>query len=134
MDTPFLHCADALPAGASLDRGSVHGLSTPGGDNDLGVPADHLVGVHHALAPGSLVTQLREDVATAGQLDDLRHPADARDQRVMPFLEIHARPVRPDAGELPHLTDLVAKVLDQIARGLLEAEQTAHHENGLENL
>ena len=44
--------------------------------------------------PSGSRRELREHVVAAGDADQLRHPADRRDLRLVPLLEIDARPAR----------------------------------------
>src|SRR5690606_7604923 len=70
-------------------------LSAPGSENDIGPARDDLgrIGVD-AMLRQRLPCMLGEYVLAAGNLDQLRHPADAGDHRLVPFLEIHPRATR----------------------------------------
>ena len=75
-------------------------LAAPGADDDVGPRRDHLLGGDDAVLGALLRGQLLEHVDAAGGLDQLRHPADAGDHRLVPFLEIDARPARQPRGAL----------------------------------
>src|SRR6266852_1311582 len=126
--------ADAVPPRPIPDGVDIHGLAAPGGEHDLGITSHHLVGIHDALGGALHQAQLGEDVPPPRDLDDLRHPTDSRDQRIVPLLEVHAWPIGPHARELPHLRDLVADVQDQRARAALQTQESAHRQDGVQDL
>src|SRR5216683_802010 len=134
MDTACFNRADALPARPVPDGLHVHMLAAPRGEDDLGVTPGDLGRIHHSLPRRGLVPQLGEDVAAAGDLDNLGDPPDTRDQRVVPLLEVDPGPVGPDGRELPDLPDLIPHVLDEVAGGSLEPEESADHDDGCEDL
>src|SRR5204862_5717925 len=69
------------------------------------------------------------DVASAGDLDDLRDPTDPGDQRIHPLFEVDARPLGPHRGVLAYVPDLVGDVLDHAPRSLLTAESSTDDED-----
>src|SRR4051812_32229244 len=72
-------------------------LAAPGAEDDFGVASDHLASIGDRAAGGALrKRKFLEDILTAGDLDELAHPADAADHRLVPLLEVDARTV----GEL----------------------------------
>src|SRR5262245_17710790 len=105
VDTARFDRADPLPPGPLPDGLHVHGLAAPRGEDDLGVSSGDLARIHDPVPSRGLVPELREDVAPAGDLDDLGYPADSGDQRVVPLLEVDSGPVGPDGGELSQLPD-----------------------------
>src|SRR5262245_32821662 len=119
MDSPGSHGADGAPAGPGADRLDVDRLPAPRGKDDLGIAPGDLPRVHDPLARAARGTQLGADITPARDLDDLRHPADSRDQGIGPLLEVHARSIRPDAGKLAHLPKLVVDVEHHLARAPL---------------
>src|SRR5205085_11336377 len=126
--------ADGLPPGPAGDGVGVDGLAAPRREDDLGIAARDLRRIHHAPAGRTLLTKLGEHVPAARELDRLRDPADARDQRIHPFLEIHPRTVGPHTRVLPDLPDLVAHVLDEVAGLTLAPQRATDQEDGLQNL
>src|SRR5499427_8480807 len=50
----------------------------------------------------------------------------------LPLHEVHPGPIRPHAGELTYLPDLVSHVLDKISRLAIEAEKAADHDDDVE--
>src|SRR5262249_46458712 len=123
-----------LPTGAARDGVAVHRVATPRGQDELGIPADDFVGRHDALARARTVPQLGKDIAAPGDLDELRDPADAGNERIVPLLEVHARTMRPHARVLTDLLHLVPDVLDEAARRPLAAERAADHEHGAQHV
>src|SRR5262249_58674814 len=106
VDLPAPHRRHPPPAGSAGDAVAVHRLTTPGRQDDLRVTADHFIGRHDALAGDRAVAQLGEDVAAAGNLDELRDPADAGDEWIVPLLAVHARAIGPHTRVLADLLDL----------------------------
>src|SRR5215471_15869074 len=134
MNSPRTHGVDALPAWAPPDGRDVHRLAAPRSKDDLWIPTDHLGRVDHPLGGRRLVSELGKDVATARELDDLGDPTNPRDERIVPLLEVHPGPIRPYAGELTYLLDLVSHVLDEISRLAIETEEAAHHDDDGEHI
>lgn len=66
-------------------------LAAPGSENDVGRGGDHGVRRDNSIFGRFLFAQMRKDVLAAGNLDQLRNPTDAADERIVPFLEINAR-------------------------------------------
>src|SRR5207247_3710178 len=72
--------------------------------------------------------------AATGDLDQLGDPADARDERVVPLLEVDARAVGPHRRVLADLVHFVTHVLDQGTRPGLAAERAADEEHGAQHV
>ncbi len=68
-----------------------------------GAAAITCCGRHDAVLGVLALRQFREHLDAAGDLDQLRHPADAGDHRLVPFLEIDARAARQLRGALARL-------------------------------
>src|SRR5262245_44772285 len=134
VDLPVRDRAYLLPARPRPDGGDVDGAATPRCEDDLGVPPRDLGRVDPPLPCGAAGPELREYVAPARDLDDLRHPADAGDEGLGPFLEVDAGALRPHARELPHLSDLVANVLNEVAGRALQPEHATDERDGLQDL
>src|SRR3954471_11860651 len=80
----------------TLPRGDALGpelLAAPRADDHVGISPDDLAGIGDG-APGGArrAGQLRKHVLAARDLDELAHPADAADHRLVPLLEIDLRP------------------------------------------
>src|SRR5260370_15581903 len=82
--------AHAIPAGPADDRRFLHPLSTPRREDDLRIPACDLRRVDDAIPRELRVRELRKDRRTACDLDELFHPPDPGDERLVPFLEERA--------------------------------------------
>src|SRR3989338_9115408 len=134
VDAPGLDGRDPCPARALADGFEVHAPAAPGGQDNLRIAPRNLRRIHHPLLRGSPDPQLREDVPSPRDLDDLGHPADAGDRGIGPLLEIHARMVGPHARELADLLELVADVLHQAARFPGTPQRAAHHQDGGEDI
>src|SRR6058998_216489 len=73
---------DRLPSGPRGDGADVHGLAAPGGQDDLRIARDDVGLGDDPLARGAALAQVGEDVAAAGDLDQVRDPADPGDERI----------------------------------------------------
>ena len=70
-------------------------LAAPGADDDVGLwPRSRRRPTRCGPWRSCARRQFREHLDAAGGLDQLRHPADAGDHRLVPFLEIDPRPAR----------------------------------------
>src|SRR5262249_3084774 len=134
VDLSPLDRGDPLPAGSPRDRLGIDRLAAPRGEDNLGITLDDRIGFDLAPRGGLLVAQLGEHVTAPGDLDDVRHPVDSRDERVHPLLEVDARPVRPASRVLADLSHLVAQVTDQLPRLALAAEGAADQEDRAEDV
>ena len=102
--SPRGHRRHVLPAGARGHVGAAKLLAAPAAHDEVGRAARRFGRVvHDAILAARMQAQLGEHVDAAGDGHQLRHPADGADHRVVPFLEVHARPARPrgrDGGDL----------------------------------
>src|SRR3569833_36589 len=90
-------------------------LTAPGPENDIGRPPHDLVSVSDdPVLPERLHRQLRETIISTGQLDELRHPTDGRDLRLIPLLEIHLRPPGQHRRTLANLGEAQGELSDEI--------------------
>ena len=64
-----------------------------------------------------LLRTIGKDVDAAGDLDQLRHPGDAGDHRLVPFLEINLRPARQSRARCSRTPAMRGRqIVGQIAR------------------
>src|SRR5205807_7914963 len=117
VDLARLHRRDPVPARAARDGRRVDGLAAPRREDDLGIPVDHRLRRDDPTVGPRLPAELDEDVTAAGDLDQLGDPADARDERYVPLLEVDARAVGPTPRILPDLVHLVPHLLNDPERG-----------------
>src|SRR5882724_3308080 len=134
VDLAGLHRRDLSPARPAPDLFGIDRLTAPRGENDLRIALDDGFRRDDAVGRRRPVAELGEDVASAGDLDGFGHPADSRDQRVHPLLEIDARAVGPRRRILPHLTEIVLHVADQLARPSLAAEGPADQQHRMQDV
>src|SRR5262245_48955090 len=106
-----LHGGDRLPARALGHGVAIYVPAAPRGQDDLRIAPHDLLGRNATPRRASLPAQLGEDVAAASDLDQLRHPADAGNQRIRPLLEIDPGPIGPHRRVLTDLLHLVPDVL-----------------------
>jgi len=87
------HRSDAFPARPRADALGTKLLAAPGAEDDIGRATDDLgaVGDHASRRTGG-AGALGKDILAARDRDQLAHPADAADHRLVPFFEIDARP------------------------------------------
>ena len=95
---PSLHGRNPLPAWPRDDPLLSHRLAAPRADDHIGRGRNHLVARDDAVLRQPGMAPVGEDRIAAGDLDQLLDPANAADQRVVPFLEVDARPPRQRAG------------------------------------
>src|SRR2546423_7899322 len=67
-------------------------LAAPGRDDDVRRALDNRARLHDAAARRLRARALREYILAAGDFDQLAHPADGADLRLVPLLEVDARP------------------------------------------
>ena len=125
------HRRDGVEARPRRDLRRHEFLAAPGADDDVGL---------RPRSPASAVTmrslalfcagRVLEHVDAAGGLDQLRHPADAGDHRLVPFLEIDARPLRQRARALraPASSRCVKRARQRV--GLVRARRPARRACG----
>src|SRR6185437_15955914 len=77
---------------------------------------------------------LRETVFPAGDSDELRNPADAADERRIPFFEVHPRSPRKAARACADRFDAILEPPDQLRRPLLAADHAAQRADHAEDL
>src|SRR5262245_42835925 len=92
VDAIVAHRVDRVPAGPLDDRALLHRLAAPGCDDDVGVALDDEPRIDDAILAERLVAELGKDRTSARDLDELFHPADARDEGIVPLLEEDSGP------------------------------------------
>ena len=91
-----LHRGRGVPAGACGHALGTKFLAAPGTQDHVGRAACGLSGVlDDAVAAHALTAEFREHVFAACDADEFRDPRDRADHRLVPLLEVHARPARP---------------------------------------
>jgi len=91
--------------GAGGDLGWDEFLAAPRANNDVGPGGNHVGCRNDAVLCAFAAGQLRKHLDAAGGRNQLRHPADAGNHRIVPFLEIDRRPVRQAQRALVHRVD-----------------------------
>ena len=76
---------------------------------------------------------LGKHVVAAGDADELRDPFDAADQRIVPLLEVDARPAFPMRAARGDVVEMRAQALRVIARGVVRADQRAEPHDVVED-
>src|SRR3984893_9361643 len=69
-------------------------LAAPRPDDEIGLAGNHLPGRHNTVLGCTPIPTIGEDVDAAGDLDELRDPTYAGDQRIVPLLEEYPWPLR----------------------------------------
>ena len=98
-----------------------------------GLAAIDLLGGDDPLLRALAEGERAEHVVAAGDLDQLRHPADAGDHRLVPFLEIDARPARQTGGALPRLRQPLLQRAGELVGLGRGADQRAERADHIEN-
>src|SRR5258706_9597555 len=101
------HRWNVRPTGPRRDLFGPEFLPAPRADDDVRRGADDLGGVGHdaVLSQGGGGAP-RKDVAAARDADELAHPADGADLRIIPFLEIDAWMARERCATRANLVDV----------------------------
>jgi hypothetical protein len=98
LDFAIAHRGNGIPTGS---RGNLVGsefLAAPGTEDDVRRAAHDFERIgEDSVATERPIRHFREHVVAARDADQLRDPADAAEQRLVPFLEIHARTPRQSA-------------------------------------
>lgn len=113
LDVPSLHGADAIPTCPFHDGSPSHGLSAPRGDNRFRIPGHDLIGSHDTIACQFSKAQLGKDRLATCDFDEFVDPLNARNERVVPFLEEDARMAGKAGGGLANAIKARFKLLYQ---------------------
>ena len=97
-DVTAFHRRDLVPPRSRADPGGADRLPAPRPDDDVWRGGDHLIARDDTILRELRVSDVREHRITARNLDELFHPSDAADQRIVPLLEVDARAPRPSRG------------------------------------
>ncbi len=114
----------SLPAVTLADAGGDNLLAAPGGEDNVGCGLAHRLRYDDAILCGLPVSQLRKNIRAAGDLDQLGDPADAGDQRIVPFLEIDLWP-RRGAGRCGNRGEAAFETFCEYLGALARADQRA---------
>jgi hypothetical protein len=98
-DTVIPNRRDHIPSGSLPDLVRNNLLAAPRGENDIGRRSDHVLWQNDPGFGGLLFSQFGKHLLATGDLDEFRDPANAADERVVPFLEINLR-LPPPANRL----------------------------------
>src|SRR3984957_5409973 len=119
-----------LPAGTSRDDIRPEALAAPRPENDVRGTANDLAGIfQNAVFAERAERSLGEHIIAAGNADQLAHPPDARDEGLVPLLEIHPRAAGPQSGGLTHPFDVplqFERVALSLGSGADHGAQAAH--------
>ena len=97
------HRWDRLPARPRHQTLRTEFLPAPRRQDHLGLLFDYKIWVGDDASTRRLrARQLRKDILAAGDLDELAHPADAADHRLVPLLEVDPRPPRKRFRRIPN--------------------------------
>src|SRR6185312_5973236 len=98
---------NGLPPGPSRHSLRAKPLAAPGTEHDIRSAAHDLAGVaQDAVLAERTRGALGKDIVAAGDADQFTDPADAADERLVPFLEVHPRTPRQTRSGLPHTLDM----------------------------
>src|SRR6185312_2345948 len=126
---------DVAPARARRHLLRLEFLAAPGTEDDVGRAPRHLLRVGDDPLPAEgLNRQLGKTVFAACDADQLGDPADARDQRLVPFLEIHARAARQGARALARRLDPLLETSDELRRAVLATDHAAQRADHAQDL
>jgi hypothetical protein len=92
---------DRIPAGSLPNLVGNNLFAAPRGENDVGRSSDHILWQNNTVFGGLLLSQIGKHLLATGDLDELRDPANAADERIVPLLEINCR-LRPATNQPRH--------------------------------
>src|SRR5580698_525702 len=92
VDVAITDCGDALPAGPRANLFFFNLFAAPRSEDCVGVACDHCRRIDHAILRFACAAQRGKDRVAAGKLDQLLYPLNAADERIVPLLEVDARP------------------------------------------
>ena len=98
VDLPVPHGRELVPSSAGRDLLAPDRLAAPRPDDDVRRCGNHLLAADDALLRQPPVSQFGKHRVAAGHLHQLVDPADPGDERVVPLLEVDARPARKAGG------------------------------------
>ena len=122
------HRGNGGPARPRRHRVRAEFLAAPGPEDDVRRAAHDFRGIRDdAVAPERHRREVREAVVAASSLDHLADPADAGDQRRVPFLEVDARPARQPRCRRADRLDAGLEPGGEPGRPRLAADHAAEH-------
>src|ERR1700720_1268112 len=123
---------DRIPAGSLPDLVRNDLLAAPRGENDVGRRHDHIMWRNDTVFGGLLFSQFGKHLLATGDLDEFRDPADAADERIVPFLEINLR-LRPPMNRRRHLVKASFVAPGKPFRLIYRSDQSANGADHREN-
>ena len=133
VDAVVAHRADAVPSRPRPNRPSSSSSRTTTRTRPRGRGARTSAGSTMRSRREAGVGQLRENRRAAGDLDELLHPADPRDQRIVPLLEERPQPDGKRAGGLADAIEIRRQPIRQRLGFGLAADESAEHPDHLED-
>ncbi len=107
VQLPIAHRRHRIPTGAGRHEIGPKALAAPGAQDDVRGAADDFAGIaQDAVLAERAQRALRKDIIAAGDTDQFAYPANSGNERLVPFLEIHAWPTRQQRRRLPHALDM----------------------------
>src|SRR6266702_781274 len=128
------HRAHVRPARPAGDAGPHRLLPAPARDDQLRVTARHLRRREDAALRALFTPRLAADVVGPAQLEELRDPADARDEGLGPLLEEGARPARQRRGPFGEARQPGRELIRQPLPSLRPADQRRREAHRLQDL
>jgi hypothetical protein len=134
VNVTIAHRGDVIPARTCRDALPAHRLAAPRADDHVWSGVDHLIARDDAIGREFRPPQLRKHGIATGNLDQFFDPLDTGDQRVIPFLEIHARPAREGPGALANLIEASFQLAGQSEPLFRRADDAAENADHLQDL
>src|SRR5258707_6830140 len=107
MQFAVAHCRHRIPPDSGCHLIRPETLAAPGAENDVrGATYDLTRVAEDAILGQSTNRALGKHVVAAGNADQLADPANAGDERLVPFFEVDARTARQEGCRLSHEFDM----------------------------
>ncbi len=133
--SPVAHGGDRVPTGTRSDLLGPELLAAPGSEDDVRRAAHDFARVGDDAIPAERHrSKLGKAVLAAGDLDQLADPADARDQRLVPFLEVDARTPRQSRGRCAGRLDIGFQPVGERSGLRLAADHAPEHADHAQDL
>ena len=132
MEAIALDGGEGVPAGALADLIEVYFFAAPTGDDDVGGAAEDFFGGDDAVGGAGLVAQFGENIFAAGGFDEFANPADAADERIIPFFKVDAGALGASGAAVAE--DFVVEFGGEFAGLGFATDGAADEEDGFLNL